>query len=377
MRVLVATDSFKDALPSPLVADAIARGLLAANPAIDVRQFPLADGGEGTADVLIRHTGGQWMETTVQNPLGRPVQARWGISGDRKTAFIEMAQASGIQLLRFEDRNCMHTSTYGTGELIRAALEAGVSRVLLGIGSSATNDAGMGMAKALGYRFLDPMGVELEPLGRNLAHVDRIDASGVLPGVKALKVTTLSDVNNPLFGPTGAAYSYARQKGASPGEVILLDAGLQHFAGVLEQFTGQDHANFPGAGAAGGMGAGTRAFLGADLRPGIDAVMDLCNFDAALEGVDWLITGEGSIDQQTLNGKLILGVAQRAKAKNIPVIGFCGTLGVAPDQLRAMGLEAAFSLIKKPASLAEAIADTSENLRELAFSVGRILRSSK
>jgi glycerate kinase len=377
MRILVATDSFKDALPAPQVAEAIARGLLDANPALQVRPFPLADGGEGTVDILVRHSGGSWQESTVQNPLGRPVVARWGLSGDGQTAFLEMAQASGIQLLRFEDRNCMHTSTFGTGELVREAVERGAKRVLLGIGSSATNDAGMGMASALGYRFLDPLGKELEPLGRNLIHVDRIDDSEALPGLSEVEFTVLSDVNNPLYGPTGAAYSYARQKGASPEEIIQLDAGLQQFAGVLERYTGSDQASFPGAGAAGGMGAGTRSFLKATLRPGIDAVMELCRFDEALNGVDWIITGEGKIDAQTLNGKLILGVTKRAQARKIPVIGLCGTLGVAPDQLRSMGLEAAFSLIKKPATLAESIADTAQNLRELAFNVGRLLRPSK
>ncbi|MCB0621345.1 MAG: glycerate kinase, partial [Saprospiraceae bacterium] len=322
-------------------------------------------------EVLTLQSDGHFEKVEVNDPLFRPVEGRLGLSGDGHTAFVEMAQAAGIQLLARAERNCLYTTTFGVGELILGALERGARRILLGIGSSATNDAGIGMASALGYRFLDERDEELRPVGENLGRIRQIDDSQLRFDPAELEVTVLCDVDNPLFGPRGAAHTYARQKGATEEGVLLLDAGLESFSTVLKGHFGRDFSQVPGAGAAGGMGAGALAFLGAMLRPGIQTVMELTGFDARLEQADLVITGEGKVDEQTLYGKLILGITRKAAARQIPVLAFCGTLEATPAQIQAIGLQAAFSLLTRPCTLEEAIAATADQLEQLAFNVAR------
>lgn len=376
MKILIACDSFKDSLPALEACQAIARGLQRALPGVEPIIFPMADGGEGTAGILTFHSNGQTISREVNDPLFRPVKASYGLSGDGRTAFIEMAAASGLPLLRAEERSALHTSTFGAGELVLDAIRRGVKKILLGIGGSATNDAGMGMAAALGYRFFDGNGERLAATGESLEKVNLIDDSQLDFDPEAVSVEVLCDVDNPLYGEQGAAYVYAPQKGADAAEVEKLDRGLRHFADVLKQKFGQDFAHRPGAGAAGGLGAGAMAFLRARLRPGIEAVMDHTGFDARLEGAQWAVTGEGRVDRQTLHGKLIYGITRRAAARNVPVIALCGALLASPEDIEAIGLKAAFSIQNRPMSLEEALRETAEGLERTAFHLGRLLSAA-
>jgi|AntRauTorckE5430_2_1112549.scaffolds.fasta_scaffold21598_2 glycerate kinase len=373
MRILIASDTFKDALDAQAVCEAISSGLLAANKTFEVVKMPLADGGEGTAAILAHHTGGQMVQDRSTSPLFEPLMAEYGMSGDGKTAFIEMAAASGLQSLKPEERNPLYTSTMGTGMLIIAAVSRGASKIILGLGGSATNDAGMGMATALGYRFLDRDGRELEPVGGNLGKIDRIDDASLLFDPRELEIITLCDVDNPLYGADGAAQVFAPQKGADEAGVKLLDEGLRHIAPKMEALAGQSVAEVPGSGAAGGMGAGCLTYLGATLQPGIETIMEVAGFEDALANADYVITGEGRLDKQTLRGKLIKGITRRASQKNVPVIALCGALEVAPEAVRSIGLRAAFSIQNRPVSLETALTETAARLEEAAFHVGRLL----
>ncbi|HMP26108.1 MAG TPA: glycerate kinase [Saprospiraceae bacterium] len=365
MKILIAADSFKDALPAVEVCQAMARGAAQAGAHIETNCFPLGDGGEGTSTILTFHSQGQWVACSVHDPLLRPVEAGYGISGDGQTAFIEMAQAAGLQLLQPEERNPLKTSTFGVGEMIRDALRRGVTHIVLCIGGSATNDAGTGMAEALGYTFFD---AEHQPLQGIGSHLDKIHYLTAPPrAALPARVTVLCDVDNPLYGTQGAAQVYARQKGADEAAVAELDAGLQHFAYVLQAHFGQDFATVPGAGAAGGLGAGAMAFLNARLQPGIETVMELTNFRAALRNVVLILTGEGKIDRQTLHGKLISGVVKHAG--NIPVIALCGTLQATPVDIKQLGLQAAFSILNRPMLLPEALSETATLLEQTAQQV--------
>lgn len=371
MTILIATDSFKDALPALEVCRAIERGVARAARDLQPIVFPLADGGEGTAEILTFHNEGQTIELKVNDPLLRPVTATYGLSADGLTAYIDMAQASGLQLLKNDERNPLQTSTYGTGELILDAVRRGARRLLLGIGGSATNDCGMGMAAALGYRFLDEAGRQCAPIGQALERIHCIDDEQRKIQPEALEVTVLCDVDNPLFGPRGAAHVYAPQKGADEKTVAQLDKGLRRFAAVLRDHLKYDVAAEPGAGAAGGMGAGALAFLGAELRPGIDTVIENTGFEAALPGTALLLTGEGRLDGQTLHGKLIHGICQYAAPYRIPVIALCGALEATPEELEKIGLHAAFSILTRPMPLEEALPETSALLEQTAFNILR------
>jgi glycerate kinase len=369
MTILIAPDSFKDALPAHAVAEAIAEGIRLAAPSAETILFPLADGGEGTLDALRRNWGNLLRETAAHGPRWKTVRASYLAKEMPKAAFIEMAQASGLQLLAPEERDPLHTTTFGTGEMIKDAIEWGARQITLAIGGSATNDCGMGMLEALGWRFLDKNGDKLKPVGKNLEQVERIDDSGVLPPVRAGEISfnVLCDVENPLYGPEGAAHIFARQKGADDATIERLDFGLRHFARVMERHFGKDFSQEKGAGAAGGMGAACLAFLNARLRPGIEAVMELTGFEHKLPKADWVLTGEGRLDGQTLKGKLVHGVAQKAQRHGIPVTAFCGTLDATPKQLETLGLDGAFSLVQRPCSLHEALANTAAGLKTLAY----------
>jgi len=365
MQVLIACDSFKDALDAQNVCRAIARGLKRAHPGIIVREMPLSDGGEGVLDILRKALDLKNLTLEVCDPLGRPVTAAYGISADGGTALVEMAAASGLQLLTLTERNPLLTSTYGTGQLLADARAQGARTALLAIGGSATTDAGIGMAAALGWQFLDGVGGAVKPDGGNLQQIARI----VPPPQKLFdKVEVLCDVTNPLFGPSGAAWVYGPQKGGNTESLTHLDKGLRHIAALAADQLGRPGlAEVPGAGAAGGLGFGGMAFLDATLKRGIEMVLDLVGFDAAVKDADLVITGEGHIDSQSLQGKLIQGVCARAGAT--PVIALCGKVSASPEDVRAVGLKAAYSINREQRPLAQMLAATAENLERSAASL--------
>lgn len=371
MNILIACDSFKDALDSLAVCQAVERGLGRANPRFQTRIFPLSDGGEGMAEVLGFHLGLVAKKVVVQDPLHRKITAQYGLSRDGNIAFIEMAQAAGLQLLANDERDPLKTSTFGVGELIADALRQGANRIVLGIGGSATNDLGTGMAAALGWRFLDKNGAPVFPVGGNLGTIASVIEPPEKPFANAV-FEVICDVQNPLLGATGAAKTYARQKGASEADIEKLEAGAQHFTKTIAP---KDTApTEPGMGAAGGLGFGARFFLNAALKPGIEAMMDLTQFDEQLAWADLIFTGEGRIDDQTAHGKLIAGIVARARPKK--VIAFCGALEANPETLQAIGLWSAFSITLRPCMLAEALAGTAWNLEAMGFQVGRVLFTS-
>jgi glycerate kinase len=371
MKVLIASDSFKDALPALQVCQAIAKGIHLADKKIQTKIFPMADGGEGTSSILTHHFGGVFHEVEVHDPLHRKIKAHYGVSSDGQIAFIEMAQASGLQLLKKDERNCLNTSTLGTGELMLDAFNKGVKKIILGIWGSATNDVGMGMAQAFGYRFLDKAGNDLAPFGKFLNKVFTIDAKAVNSSLNELKVEVICDVDNPLFGWNGAAHVYARQKGANDDAILLLDNGMRHFTKVIQQDMHVNASGLPGAGAAGGLGAGVVTFFNGKLRRGIELVMELMDFEKQLENVDLVITGEGKLDGQTLHGKLIHGIVKKATQQGVSVIALCGALEATPEQIQSIGLVAAYSINKEVVSLAQALKMTERNLIAAAYKVIR------
>jgi len=344
MKILVCPDKFKGSLTAPEVCTAIASGIRAAMPVADIDEVPLADGGEGTCLLLTRQSGGTLIEREVAGPRFESVRAAYGLSGDRQTAFIEMAAAAGLMLLDPDQRNPRFTTTFGVGELIGDALNRGVRHIVLGIGGSATNDAGIGMAAALGFQFLDAEGNRLEPVGESLIHLRRIARDAVHPRLNNVAVTTLCDVANPLYGPDGAARVYAPQKGADPETAIILDNGLRNFSEVVGQEM-KISANFPGAGAAGGLGAGAKVFLGATPERGIDFMMSATKFHQRLVGTDIIVTGEGRLDGQTLSGKVVSEVCRIGKKAGIPVIAVCGSAELTEESRTALGLAAIESLV--------------------------------
>ncbi|CCH01343.1 glycerate kinase [Fibrella aestuarina BUZ 2] len=370
MRIVLAPDKFKGSLTASEVCAAMTEGIRLANPVAEVVAVPMADGGEGTAQVLTQGTRGVWHTAVVQNPLGRPVEAGYGISGDGKTAFIEMAQASGLRLLNPADYNPFQTNTFGTGELIRLAIEQGVDRIVLGIGGSATNDAGTGMAAALGWQFLDKAGQVLRPCGGNLAQIDQIIAPAI---AWTGTVDVACDVTNPLVGPQGATYVYAPQKGATPDDLPLLDAGMTHWAERVRQQLGVDVSTLPGGGAAGGLGAGAVLFLNGRLTEGVQLLIDHTRLAETMKGADLVLTGEGRIDKQTLQGKLIAGIARLANEQAIPVVALGGSVQLSPDELTTLGLTSAFAIAPGPITLTDALTHAAHYLTQTTWQVIRLL----
>jgi len=366
MRILIACDSFKDALPASEVCAAIAKGLRkSGQTALHLTEMPLSDGGEGVLEVLRRALSLKSVNLVVSDPLFRPVTVSYGISVDGKTALVEMAEASGLERLATGERNPLLTSTYGTGELLADAGARGVRHVLLALGGSATNDAGIGAAAALGWRFLNADGEAVSPVGGALQDIVRIAAPMKLPFEQA---EVLCDVTNPLFGSDGAAFTYGRQKGGTDDSLAKLDQGLRHIAALVEkQLQRKDLADVPGAGAAGGFGFGALAFLDAKLKRGIDTVLDIVGFERAARAADLVITGEGRLDAQSGEGKLVQGVCRRAGA--VPVVALCGSLAATPEQIKAIGLKAAYSINPVQKSLPEMLAATAENLEKAAASL--------
>lgn len=323
-KVVVASDSFKGCLTSMQVAEGVEAGIRKCCPDCQVVKLAVADGGEGTVDALLETMGGRRVSAEVSDPLGRPCMAEYAILNDEVTAVMEMSSASGLTLLKHEERNPLLTSTYGTGQMIADALDRGCRRFLIGIGGSATNDAGMGMLEALGCRFLDQKGNELRGCGESMSRVVTIDMSDLRPEVNESEFIVACDVDSPFHGPEGAAYVYGPQKGATPEMVIRLDAGLRNMADLIAREMGIQVADMPGAGAAGGLGGAFKAFMNAEFRKGAEMVLDVIGFDEIIKDADLVITGEGRIDAQTMTGKLPYAVARRAGIRGIPVLAICG-----------------------------------------------------
>jgi glycerate kinase len=373
MNILAAPDSFKGSLTALEVSENIKKGIKNFDQNINVDLLPMADGGEGTVQSLVDATDGEIIKKEVTGPLGENVEAFYGILGDQETAVIEMAAASGLPLIPPAKRNPLKTTTYGTGELIASALDHGVKKIIVGIGGSATNDAGVGMAQALGAEILDENGKQIDFGGENLTKIKEINLANLDSRIKDVKVLTACDVDNPLFGRNGAAHVYAPQKGADQYMVEKLDNNLRHFNEVVKKELGKNVNKIPGAGAAGGLGAGLVAFLEAELKAGVDIVLDLINFEKRLKGVDLVITGEGMLDGQSIYGKTPVGVAKKAKEKDIPVIAVAGTLGFGVEKVLAHGIDAYFSIIDKPAELDLIVKETPDLIQKLSEQIIRTI----
>ena len=365
MRIVIAPQEFKGSLSASEAAAAMAEGARSALPAAALETVPMADGGPGTVDAVVAAEEGRTVTTNVQDPLGRPVEARWGIVGGR-TAVIEMAAAAGLSLLTADERDPRVTSTYGVGELVLAALEAGCRRLIIGQGGSATNDGGAGMAQALCVRILDADGAELPPGGAVLACLERIDVSGLDSRVRAPEVIAATDVTNPLCGPEGASLVYGPQKGAGAEAARELDAALRRYAEIVERDVGVPVLDMPGAGAAGGLGAGLIAFLGARIEPGVEVVAEVVGLRGRVHGADLVLTGEGRLDGQTGYGKTVAGVARIAVAEGVPVIAVAGSLGSGWERVLEMGVEGVEAIVPSLAAPEEAMARPAELLAAAA-----------
>ena len=374
MRYLCAPDSFKESLTAAEAARAMAEGIRRGDPDAEIRCLPMADGGEGTARALADATGGTMLTAGAHDPLGRPVQAGFALLGDGRTAVVETAAASGLALLRPSERDPKATTSYGTGELIRAALDAGAETIIVGLGGSATNDAGCGLLQALGVRLLDHDGRDVRPGGAALAEVERVDLSGLDRRLGDVHVIAACDVTNPLTGPEGASAVFGPQKGATAQMIDRLDSGLRHYARIIARDLDIDVLSLEGGGAAGGMGAALYAFCGAQLRPGIEIVTDALQLAERVADADLVITGVGRIDSQTIHGKVPVGVARVAKRFNVPVIGIAGSLTADVGVVHQHGLDAVFSVLYTICTLDEALANAAANLRMTARNVAAVLQ---
>jgi len=353
MKIVVAPDSFKGSLTAVEVSDAIEQGVREIFPEAEIVKIPMADGGDGTVQCLVNATGGEILREKVTGPLGDEVWASYGILGDKKTAVIEMAEASGLTLVPENKRNPLITTTYGTGQLIKFALDQGCRKMIIGIGGSATNDGGAGMVQALGAKLLDKEGEEIGFGGGELKKVFRIDTKYLDNRLSETKVLIASDVSNPLCGPKGASRVYGPQKGATPEMIKKLDESLAYFAEIIKRDLNKDIKDILGAGAAGGLGAGLMAFLDAELKPGIEIIIEIVKLEQAIKDADLVITGEGKIDSQTIYGKAPIGVAKIAKKYNIPVIAVAAIIGDDADIVHQHGIDNLIKVSEPPMSLTE------------------------
>ncbi|MGA2547351.1 MAG: glycerate kinase [Rectinemataceae bacterium] len=374
MKIIAIADSFKGSCSSKDTCRRIAAGLGPIFPGARIICLPVADGGEGTVDAILEGAKGRRKSVQVRGPLGDVVTASYGLLGGGR-AILEMAEASGLTLVPESMRNPLEASTYGTGELIRDALDEGCAEILIGIGGSATNDGGMGMAAALGYRFLDADGRELKCGGGALSRIANIDPARADPRLEALAISVACDVSNPLTGPTGASAVFGPQKGATPEMVRELDSGLARLAAVVRRDLGIEMESLPGAGAAGGLGGGLVAFTGARLKSGIEAILDLIRFDEYLEGADLVVTGEGAIDGQTRFGKVPVGVASRARNRGVPVVALVGEIREGAESVYDLGIGAIFCIMDKAMSLDAAMAGAGPLIEAAAGRLGRALKT--
>jgi len=373
MKIVICPDSFKESLSSIEVCDCVERGLKKANSKFKIEKIPLADGGEGTVKALVLATEGRSLKCRVKGPLGRRIWAGYGILGDRKTAIIEMAAASGLALVPQKRRNPLLTTTYGTGELIANALNRGCRRIIIGIGGSATVDGGCGMAQALGAKLLDGKGKDIGFGGGEIEKIEKIDLKFMDKRVRGTKFIIASDVRNPLLGPRGAARVYGPQKGATPKMVERLERGLSHLARVIRKELSVSVENLPGAGAAGGLGAGLYAFLGAKMESGAELVMRIARLEERIKKADLVITGEGQLDRQTLYGKAIMGVVKMARKYRVPVICIAGSIMPEAKDLYRLGVKGLFSTTTMPMSLQQAMGKSRSLLINAAENLGHLL----
>lgn len=367
MKIILAPDKFKGSLTGLQFCSAVEEGIKDILPKAEIIKMPLADGGDGTIDILEYHLKGKRITVKVNDPLFREIEASYLYMESIKTAFIEMAKASGMCLLKKEEQNCYNTTTLGTGELILDAINKGAKTIILGIGGSATNDCGVGMATALGFKFEDEHGKELQPIGKNLSQISVIDNSCVLGDLKPIDFKVACDVTNPLYGENGAAYVYGPQKGASKDEIEQLDNGLKNISRLFKKQFNIDIQSIKEAGAAGGMGAGTLVFLNAELKSGIDLVKELVSFDAKIKGADWIITGEGKLDSQTLSGKTINGVITSAKKQNIAIAAFCGSVSLSNYDAEKFSISYIDSVMEKAKSLEDAMQNGYDYIKQIAI----------
>jgi glycerate 2-kinase len=373
MRILIAIDSFKGSISSKLASEAISKGILEVYSNAEIITLPLADGGEGTVEALVSATNGKYSSKEVVGPLGKRIKAEYGLAPDGKTAFIEVAAACGLPLLAKEERNPMQTTTYGVGELLVDAMERGCRHFIIGLGGSATNDAGVGMLQALGFTFLDAEGEEIGLGGKTLEAISQIKTSEKHPLLDACTFQIACDVHNYLYGKDGAAYVFGPQKGATPSMIEALDKGLKNFAEVAKRDLNMEIHSIKGAGAAGGLGAAFSGFLHGEMKSGIDLVVDVIDLETKLDGVDIVITGEGMLDGQTSMGKAPIGVARLAARRDIPVIALAGAINQKSFSLQEYGMTACFSIMNQPMVLEEAM-ETNTTFQNLQFTAKQIFQ---
>ena len=376
MKILIAPQSYKGSISAIKVAEAIKQGALNIFPDIKSLIIPVADGGDGTLETLVESTNGTIHNSNATGPLGNSIPVIWGTLGDSKTAIIEMARISGLALVPQNKRNPYYTTSYGLGEIIKEALDLGYRKFIIGIGGSATNDGGAGMAQALGAKLTDENKKPIDLGGLALNEITKIDISGIDPRINESEILVACDVNNPLCGPNGASFIYGPQKGASPEMVKTLDDALYHFGSQLIRDTGINIMEIEGSGAAGGIGGGMVGFLNAKLKPGIEIVLDSLDFDKSLKNVELVITGEGQIDFQTVFSKAPIGVAKHAKKYNIPVIAICGSLGEIYQDVHSHGIDAVIPIIPKPMDLKNASDNAYELIKNTSEQIFRILKTT-
>lgn len=374
MKIVIAPDSFKESLSAEKVCQAVAQGIQKVHPKAKIISVPMADGGEGTMSAIVKSAQGKIKKCSVSAPLGNKLTALYGVIENGQTGIIEMAEASGLTLVPPQKRNPMVTNSYGTGEMVRDALSRGCKKIILTLGGVATNDAGVGMAQALGYRFIDRNGKEIPRGAKGLESLFKIDASKIHPQIRKAKFIAACDVKNPLCGAKGSAAVYGPQKGATSKMVKEIDAALRHFSKIVERDLGIKILNLKGAGAAGGAGAGAVAFLNAELKSGIEIVIDATKLEKKVRGADLVITGEGKIDGQTIFGKTVSGVAKVAKKFRIPVIAFCGKIGAGAEKVHSIGIDAIFSIANGPITYEESLKNAEKLLAQTAEEVMRLLR---
>ncbi|TWO31377.1 glycerate kinase [Seonamhaeicola sediminis] len=366
MKIVLAPDKFKNSLTGLEFCYAVEEGLKSVLPEAEIIKLPLADGGDGTIEVVNYYLNGKEIQLSVNSPFFQPIQATYLFSEKSKTAFVEMAEASGVKLLRQEQFDCKNATTFGTGEMIVDAIKNGASKIILGIGGSATNDCGIGMATGLGYRFLDGDGKEVKPIGANLSKIESIDISNVHPQLYEIDFQVACDVTNTLYGAHGAAYVYGAQKGATKEDIKMLDKGLTDFSKIIEEVFHINPQSLKGAGAAGGMGIASKVFLKGHLKSGIELIKNLAQFDEKIKGAGWIITGEGKLDSQTLSGKTIQGILGSAKAQDVKVAAFCGALDISKEELISMGINYSASVIEKAKSLEDAMGNGYNYVMQIA-----------
>lgn len=362
MKIILAPDKFKNTLTGLEFCNIVEKVILEEFPNTDILKLPLADGGDGTIEVVEYYLKGRTINVQVNNPFFEIINATYIYSKENNTAFIEMAEASGVKLLKPTQFDCKNATTLGTGEMIVDAINKGAKTIIIGIGGSATNDCGIGMATALGYQFLDENNKKVKPIGANLSNIKSIDVTNVHPKLSAVDFKIACDVTNPLYGKNGAAYVYAAQKGASETDIVMLDKGLQDFSKILNAVFTIDVQSVKGAGAAGGMGIATQLFLNGTLEPGIQLIKEIANFDTQIEGADWIITGEGKLDTQTMSGKTIQGVLTSAIAKKIKVAAFCGAIDLDEKQPEDFGINYTDAVLNYAKDLEDSMKNSAEYL---------------